>query len=126
MRGAQPPEGPPPAAAPRLPTAGPRRLPASPSPPRRRAATPLPPLAPALAVSLKEIDLWKESRDIALGMTLAMPHGAKAGVAPPEGISVASLVPGGLVAKSNRLRAGDVLLAVNGVKARVRGSNAGR
>jgi len=62
----------------------------------------------------REVCLFKAD-DAPIGMTLVKP--ALDGLSPEgEGVMVAALVPGGIAAKTKRIKSGDLLCAVNGVK----------
>jgi len=60
--------------------------------------------------AFKEVDVYRPKGE-SLGLSLAYPADTKA-----EGVIVTSLLPGGVVAKGKRVRAGDSIHAVNGVK----------
>ena len=58
----------------------------------------------------KEIDIWKPNQDDVLGLTFEVPEDEKL-----KGVVVANIAPGGLIARSKKLKVGDVLHAVNGM-----------
>jgi len=60
-------------------------------------------------VKPKEIDLWKPNQTDVLGLTFEVPADLSF-----KGVVVADIMPGGLIARSKKLRIGDVVHAVNG------------
>ena len=54
-------------------------------------------------------DIYKANRDDILGLTFEVPEDASL-----KGVVVANIAAGGLIARSKKLRLGDVLHAVNG------------
>jgi len=63
------------------------------------------------APTFREVDVYKPKGE-SLGISLALP----ADVAQREGVVVTQIVPGSVVAKGKRIKAGDLVHAVNGVK----------
>ncbi|KAL1519704.1 hypothetical protein AB1Y20_023214 [Prymnesium parvum] len=59
--------------------------------------------------TVKEVDIWKEDKEAVLGMTLQLPVDESL-----QGVVVAEIHPGCVVARSKKLRVGDVIHAVNG------------
>jgi len=61
------------------------------------------------AAKPKEIDIWKPSREDVLGLIFEVPEDERL-----KGVVVASIRPDGLIARSRKLRVGDIIHAVNG------------